>query len=343
MLNVYFFQWPSDLGGADTRLKDLISCFNAAGKYRMYSIPNDDFRLKEQYNIDYLLNNNVCPLSWRSLPEKSDGIAISFCNFRLFSERWRVRKIHSMGLKFIWSNDMMWRGDGELQAIRDGFVNATIFTSEKHLEKTNDTILKNTKQFIVPNYFHLDKYPYVYNSDPSDYFSIGKHSRADKVKFSSNFPIFYESLGITNPKFRVMGFSEEIKKLFSWFNFSEDWDLLDCNQEPTVDFLGSLNAYVYNCHHTFTESQCRSTIESLLCGVPVIAPKKINFIDQIWHGKNGFICEYFEDYKKAINKLQSSRDLRQEMSHNARSLSIPIWCDSNRHLGIWEKIFEYIL
>ena len=33
MKNIYFFQWISDLGGADTRLKDLIQCLKQTNNY----------------------------------------------------------------------------------------------------------------------------------------------------------------------------------------------------------------------------------------------------------------------------------------------------------------------
>jgi len=140
-----------------------------------------------------------------------------------------------------------------------------------------------------------------------------------------------------------MGVSPEIRKMFSWHEFDEKkWDLLECNKEDLITFLGSLDAYVYNCNYKFVETQCRSTIEALLTGLPVIAPNRPNFIDQIWHKKNGFICEYYEDYKIAIKNLQESDSLRLEMAFNARAFATQFWCNQEKHLRLWDNIFSQI-
>ena len=107
MENIYFFQWISDLGGADTRLKELIQLFAETGKYNLFCIPNDANRLQEKDNVDFLNRHGVKTLTWEELPIKTNGYAIAFCNFRLFQDPWRLEKIKNIGLKFIWSNDMM--------------------------------------------------------------------------------------------------------------------------------------------------------------------------------------------------------------------------------------------
>jgi hypothetical protein len=99
--NIYFFQWISDLGGADTRLKELIQLFSETNNYNLFAIPNDDFRLEENHNTDFLKNHNVKILSWNDLPDKDNGFAISFCNFRIFSEKWRINKIKSIDRKSV--------------------------------------------------------------------------------------------------------------------------------------------------------------------------------------------------------------------------------------------------
>jgi glycosyltransferase involved in cell wall biosynthesis len=345
MINIYFFQWISDLGGADTRLKDLICCFSSSNKYKLFIVPNDSFRIQESYNIAFLKKHKVEILTWETLPHKAEGIAISFCNFRLFSESWRINRIKSMGLKFIWSNDMMWKEDAELSAISNKLIDATIFTSLKHYEDTGNSIIRNnTKTFIVPNYFFLENYPYLNRISINEFFTIGKHSRADPLKYSDNFPLFYSNLEISSPKYRVMGFSAEIVKLFSWYKFDPKiWTLLECNEETVISFLQSLDVYVYNSHFKFTETQCRSTIEALLIGLPVLAPNKPNFKDQIWHLKSGFLCDYYEDYQKYIKMLESSKDLRIEIGLRARQLTKDEWCDSEKHIDTWQKIFNYLI
>jgi glycosyltransferase involved in cell wall biosynthesis len=344
--NIYFFQWISDLGGADTRLKELIQLFSKTGEYNLFSIPNDDFRLTEKNNVDFLKNHNVKILSWSQLPEKDDGIAISFCNFRLFSEKWRIEKIKSIGLKFIWSNDMMWVTSEESYAIDNKYVDALIYTSEFHkyvLQTKSESFLK-IPNFIVPNYFHSEnyirkeKYEHLKNK-----FVIGKLSRADEMKFSENFPLFYDKMPINNPKFRIMGWNEKLNNKFSWFNFNNgQWDLLKENQESIIQFLSQLDLYVFNAHHEYIENQTRSMIEAQLLGVPSLAPNYGNFPNMIWHGRNGFIYNSMEECYYYTNLLSNNNSMYLEMSQNSINLSKTIWTNKDYHLNLWKNIFNNI-
>jgi len=337
--NIYFFQWISNLGGADTRLKELIQLFSETGKYNLFSVPNDKERLNEKENADFLKSHGVNILSWDELPEKDFGFAISFCNFRLFSEPWRVNKIKSMGLKFIWSNDMMWRTENEVEAFENKLIYASIYTSEQHYRDTSNEASKKFKEFIIPNYFHIDNYEYVEREEKSS-FIIGKHSRPDYLKYSDNFPLFYINLKLNNPKYRVMGVDSHIRTHFNWFRFDKKWELLNPNEETVDKFLSSLDCYVYNCNYKFTETQCRATIEAMLSGLPVIAPLKFNFLAQILNGKNGLLWETYEQCVEYAKILENNPKLRIEMGKFGREISKTLWCDSNKHISMWEEIFN---
>jgi len=344
MQNIYFFQWISDLGGADTRLKELIQLFSETNKYNLYCIPNDNFRLNEKNNIEFLNQNNVKILSWEQLPNKSDGFAISFCNFRLFSEKWRIKKINSIGLKFIWSNDMMWTTKEELESFEKKQVKAVIFTSDFHayvLHNRSELFLK-IKNFIVPNYFHYENYIKQNKyKELKDKFVVGKLSRADQVKFSENFPLFYDKMPIDNPKFRIMGWNNKLQKKFGWFNFDSDrWDLLPENKESIIQFLSQLDLYAFNAHHEYIENQTRSLIEAQLLGIPALVPNYGNFPNMIWHGRNGFVYRNNEECYRYVNLISKNPDLYKELSYNSKDLSKTIWTNKEYHLNLWENIFN---
>ena len=339
MTNLYFFLWPSNLGGADTRLKDLIQCFNSDSNYKLYCVPNDDFRILETEQVAFLKKNNVTILTWDLLPKKAEGFAISFCNFRLFSEDWRIKKIKEMGLKFIWSNDMMWRKKEEEWAFDNNLIDASIYISNEHYKNTK---YSETKKYIIPNYFHLANYPYI-KRERKSFFTVGKHSRADMVKFSINFPLFYEKLGLKDPRYRIMGLNQKIVDSFLWFKFYKpQWTLLPPMKENVIYFLDSLDCYIYNSHHRFTETQCRATIEAMLTGLPVIAPNKNNFINQIINNETGFIWKNYEEASEYAKFLESSFDDRLSMGKKARDLSIELWCNSKKHIQLWENILTNI-
>jgi glycosyltransferase involved in cell wall biosynthesis len=342
--NIYFFQWVSDLGGADTRLKELIQLLSETNRYNLFSIPNDDFRLQEKHNIDFLKNHNVKILSWQELPDKDSGIGVSFCNFRLFSEKWRIAKIKSIGLKFIWSNDMMWTTPEESEAIYNKYIDVIIFTSEfhKYILRQKSESFSKIKNVIIPNYFHFQNY---IKSEKKlsliDKFVVGKLSRADKMKFSEDFPLFYNKMPIKNPKFRIMGWNKELAQKFKWFKFDSDkWELLPENKENIIEFLSQLDLYVFNAHHEYIENQTRSLIEAQLLGIPAIVPNYGNFSNMVWHGRNGFVYNNNEECYKYIDLINRNPDLQKELSYNSLNLSKTIWSNKEYHLNIWESLFN---
>jgi len=346
MINIYFFQWISDLGGADTRLKELIQFMSKTGKYKLYAIPNDDFRLNESHNTDFLKKYGVTTLSWKDLPQHANGYAFSFCNFRLFSEKWRLLKIKQMGLKLIWSNDMTWTTEEEMECLNEGLINMYLFTSEFHkqvLENQSPDIKKN-KSYILPNYFNFDNYKKIPKKDHLlGKFVVGKLSRADLAKFSENFPLFYNKMPIENPVFRMMGFSGEIINKYKWFDFSDRrWEILPENKEGIIEFLSQLDLYVFNANHEYIENQTRALIEAQLLGIPAIAPNYGNFPNMIWHGKNGFIYDNIEDCYRYVKLLSKDKLLYSEMSDNSLYFSKKIWCDSNNQNNHLEKIFSML-
>lgn len=346
MPNIYLFHWPSDLGGADTRLKEFVQCLSSSNKYNLFCIPNDEYRLKEESNINFLKSHSVKILTWKDLPKSESGYAIAFCNFRLFSEDWRAKKIKNIGLKLIWSNDMMWTTKEELACLKNKLISAHIYTSEFHkqvLEK-KAPILKEFKSFILPNYFHFNNYKRLPKKNYlKNQFVIGKLSRADERKFSENFPLFYDKMPVENPKFRIMGWQQKLSDKFKWFEFDKErWELLPENQETIIEFLSQLDLYVFNAHHDYIENQTRAMIEAQLLGIPAIAPNYGNFPNMVWHGRNGFIYNNIEECYKYVNLLQKDKNLYNEISNNSIDLSKTVWTNSNTQLKYWESIFQSI-
>jgi len=342
-MNIYIFQWISDLGGADTRLKDLIKLLGNNKKYNIYCIPNDNMRFLEKDNIKFYNKYGIDYISWQTLPKKTDGIALSFCNFRLFSEDWRIKKIKDIGLKFVWSNDMMWHTKEEIKAVNDKMIDGYLYTSDFHKSKmSSEEIKNNTKEFIIPNYFDSDSYVFFERSK-KDLFTIGKHSRPAPEKFSVDFPLFYQNLNLRNPKYRIMGVDNKIKDKFKWYNFNEQWELLQPNQETTSDFLNSLDTYIYNSHPDFIENQSRAITEAALNGLPIIAPNKYNFPNQIINKETGFLCDSYEEYKNYAKELENSFSLRKEMGLKASKITRDIWCNKDKQLNTLEEIFSEVM
>lgn len=339
--NLYVFQWISDLGGADTRLKELLVLIK--DQFEIICIPNDEFRLGEKHNTDFLDSLGIKYCMPGSLPDKVEGFAYANCNFRLFSERSRIDFIKSKNLTFLWSNDMMWTTNEELEAIKSGKVDCCLFTSPFHwgiLGKKVFAANPTQKAAILDNYFDSSTWKYVERPRRTTT-SFGKVSRDDLMKFSEDFPIFYESAtaGI-DAEFRVMGWSDALSRKYSWFRFSERWNLLKTNAQKAQDFLSSVDVFLYNCNHKFVENQSRAIVEAQLTGCPVVAPNKWNFPNMVWSQRTGFLWNDLEEARDACREL-SDYETRRKMARLANECTRDIWCDAESARRKWHAVLNY--
>lgn len=341
--DLYVFQWISDLGGADTRLKELLILLK--DDFNITCIPNDEFRLKEKHNTDFLDNLGVKYCMPASLPGNLKGYAYANCNFRLFKEPDRLKFINDSGLKFIWSNDMMWTTGEELDSITKGRVDCCLFTSPFHQSVIGKSIFKakqDQKAAILENYFDSSTWKYC-DRPKRDTVVCGKVSRDDPMKFSEDFPLFYERATEGLPvSYRVMGWNnKDIAKKYDWFTFSDRWSLLRTNEVKTQDFLESLDVFLYNCNHRFIENQSRAIVEAQLTGCPVVAPNKWNFPNMIWDQRTGFLWEDIADIKEAMSDLVHY-DFRRKMGKMASDCTRDIWCDADTARRRWSSLLNYL-
>lgn len=340
--NLYVFQWVSDLGGADTRLKELLVLLK--DDFDITCIPNDEFRLGEKKNTDFLDSIGVKYCMPSSLPKRTEGYAYANCNFRLFKERERLDFINESGLKFLWSNDMMWTTGEELECISAGKVDMVLFTSPFHRGIIGPPVFKaNPKQrgAILENYFDSSTWPYV-EREARDFVTCGKVSRDDPMKFSENFPVFYESATRGLPvRYSVMGWNENLSKKYSWFRFSDRWSLMKTNQIPTQDYFSSIDVFLYDCNHKFIENQSRAVVEAQLSGVPVVAPNKWNFPNMVWAGRTGVLWDDMDELREGMKELMD-RDRRTKMGRMASECTRQIWCDTAAAKRKWESVINQL-
>lgn len=340
--NLYVFQWISDLGGADTRLKELLILLK--DDFNITCIPNDEFRLKEKHNTDFLDAIGVKYCMPTDLPSKLEGFAYANCNFRLFNERERIDFINNLNLKLLWSNDMMWTTNEELEAISKGKIDCCLFTSPFHKEILSPKIFRakpDQKAAILENYFDPATWPYV-DRPKKDTMVCGKVSRDDFMKFSENFPIFYESATKDLPvSFDVMGWSKELAKKYSWFDFTNKWRLRRTNEVKTQDYFSNIDVFLYNCNYRFIENQSRAVIEAQLTGCPIVAPNKWNFPNMIWDQRTGFLWNDLDELQSALQDLVYY-DFRKKMGKLASDCIRQIWCDAESARRKFYSVLNYV-
>lgn len=340
--DLYVFQWISDLGGSDTRLKELLMLLK--DDFRITCIPNDEFRLGEKHNTDFLDSLGIKYCMPSGIPKNPEGFAYANCNFRLFKEVARIDFIKSLNLKFLWSNDMMWTTNEELENIAKGKVDCCLFTSPFHHERVSPAIISinpNQKSAILDNYFNSSTWPYRERPRRST-LVCGKVSRDDRMKFSYDFPVFYESATrLVSASYKVMGWSQDLARTYDWFKFSDRWKLLGTNASDTQEFLESIDVFLYNCNSEFTENQSRAVVEAQLTGCPVVAPNKWNFPNMIWDQRTGYLWNNLEELREYLVDL-SNYEFRMKMGRFASDCSRDIWCDPVSAKRKWNAVLNYV-
>lgn len=328
------FGWPSFLGGADTKLAHLLPLLSR--RFELTVIPNDAMRLKERKWTRYLDRYGVRCTTLARLPRRLEGFALSLCNGRFFTDG-IAAAARAKGLKVVWSSEMMWHHPGELDAVQQGLVDRVLYVSEFQrgaLAKGYGTL----PGVITGNYIDPEQFPFRERRHST--FAIGRLSRADPAKYPEDFPVFYECLGLADTRFRVMAWDQALHEKYRWHRFDERWDLLASEQEAQVDFLHSLDLFVYPLGHHFKESWGRSTVEAMLTGAIPLVPRGHHFENLIVQGDSGFICHDFLEYQTAAQRLSADYALRRRLSAQCRHHAEHVLCNAGEHLKCWTEVFQ---
>jgi len=282
----------------------------------------------DKYGIGYCM--------FTQLPSKLTGFGLSMCNQRFLTER-IAHQAKERGLVIIWSSEMMWHHPGEFEAVEQGVIDKVLYVSEFQ-KKTLSAGYRDLPSAITGNYIDPSFFPFKERRNET--FTVGRLSRPDPAKYPEDFPVFYEKLRLPDTRFRVMAWSEKLHHKYRWHRFDQRWDLLAPEQESQVDFLQTLDLFVYPLGHTFRESWGRSTVEAMLTGCIPLVPTGHHFENLLVHGKSGFICHDFVEWKEYVSNLYYDNGLRKCMARQCRIHAERELCNRELHLQIWMDVFE---
>lgn len=334
---MYVFGWPSSIGGADTKVAHLLVLLR--GRYAITCVPNGPWHLNDRTWTTFLDELGVSYALLDSLPSKLDGVALSICNDCFFTDN-IAHRAKERGLRVVWSSEMMWHHAGELEAVRAGIVDMVLYTSpfQKAALAPGYLAARGTEppSAITGNYIDPSFFPFRERNHAT--FTIGRLSRADPLKYPEDFPVFYEQLQLADARFRVMAWDDGLSQKYRWHRFDERWDLLPAEREVTVDFLHSLDLFVYPLGHNFRESWGRSTVEAMLTGCVPLVPTGHHFDTLLVDGETGFLCFDFTEWKEHAQRLRKDDTLRRRMAARCHEHAAGTLCNRDEHLGVWTEV-----
>lgn len=332
--NLYIFAWPSFLGGADTKLLHLLPLIHE--HYTITLIPNYEDLIKEKIWTRYLDKLGIKYCLFEALPNKLTGVGFSLCNSRFFVDR-IAHRAKEKGLRIVWSSEMMWHHEGELEAIKEGIVDKVLYVSElqkKYLGKGYAGVPSR----MTGNYLNPKSFPFRHRRNET--FTIGRLSRPDPVKYPEDFPVFYERLELPDVRFRVMAWDEAMAQKYAWHKFDSRWDLLQPEQEKQAAFLHTLDLFIYPLGHQFRESWGRSTVEAMLTGCIPLVPPGHHLDHLIEHEVSGFFCHDFTEYQGYAQELYHDYERRSKLSRQCRTHAVEKLCNREEHAKLWREVFQ---
>lgn len=331
---LYVFGWPSFVGGADTKLAHLLGLLHEHCDIMV--IPNEGRHLRNKTWTRFLDRLGVKYGLLDRLPPKLTGFALAMSNQCFFTHR-IAHRAKERGLTLVWSSEMMWHHQGELEAVRDGLIDKVLYTSAVQ-ERVLSPGYGELPGLITGNYIDPSFFPF--KERRNEVFTIGRLSRADPVKYPEDFPVFYECLELPEVRFRVMAWDDTLGHKYRWHRFDARWELLKAEQQSAVEFLQSLDLFVYPLGHNFTESWGRSTVEAMLTGAIPLVPPGHHLENLMIHGETGFICGDFLEYQEHAQKLFHDGALRDSMARRCREHAAQRLCNREEHLKLWLEVFQ---
>jgi glycosyltransferase involved in cell wall biosynthesis len=364
-MNLYFFGWPSIVGGASTKFAHVLSLL--APHFDITVVPPRPAMLRDRIWSGFIESLGCRCRLWRQLPARLDGWAVAMC-YAEFLRRGLALEAKQRGLRVAWSNDMMWHFPLELGALFAGAIDAVMYVSPTqravlepgyrrailaHPEPDRPNAIEGEiagraghrlRWVMTDNYIDPGCFPFrdrFRRGMKRSRLVAGRLSRADPAKFPDNFPATYEGLGLRNPRFRVMGWSAALARRYRKHPFGPRWELLPEAAEDPADFLQSLDLYVYAVGPVFRESWGRAVVEAMLTGaVPLLGADVGHAKEFIRHGDSGFLCQDESDFGRYARLLQDDPERRRRMSRRAREWAIRTWCRPQDHLALWRRLFE---
>lgn len=327
---------PGDIGGAATKLRDLISILKSIGC--IITIVAPDSNWARSHHLKEISRSHGLRIECISNVSLTLGhVVLAVCE-RGFFISGAAERFKRMNIRVVWSNDMMWTFDHEIESAKNKIIDRVIFVSEIQ-RKAFENIYSHVDYRIVPNYVAPERFPFVERRNPV--FTIGRLSRPDPVKYPIDFPVFYEEFGLEEVRFRVQAWNDDLRRKYGWHRFGPEWELFAANKIPAADFLCSLDLFVYPLGHRVVESWGRSTVEAMLTGCVAVVPRGHNFENMIVDGESGFICDGHREFKKVVRELYSDHNLFRMVSLNAAQHARKSLCNFEIHQGLWRDALTF--
>lgn len=266
MQKLWIAGYPSTYGGADTELDHNIDLWEKMG-VEVHLVPmfgsDPAMRMKCQKRGCQTHEYKPGIFKERSWPR---GATVSSSK--------KLPEIMDKGkpAKVIWFNCMTWTFPKELEAHRNGWIDLFGFVSDYQR-----SVLLPLYEKISPAqplagyrpYFNPERIQFEYRK-PAEYFGLGRCSRDDPAKFSTDMWRIYDRvLTPAAKKVFILGYSNKVEAKVGKPPPGLDWQWWTPNSITTDELYRTIHCLIHKTGGS-RESYCRIVPECYAHGVPII-------------------------------------------------------------------------
>ena len=244
----------------------------------------------------------------------------------------------------IWFNCMTWNFDDELKAHSNGWIDYFGFVSKFQqqyllpgLTKIKKVkILEGYRPYFNPNNICQNiKFEY---KQPLTYYGVGRISRDDPTKFSSDmWSIFYKVTAPLPKKVFILGYNNNVEKKTGKPLPNMDWMYWSAGGITIKDFYQKVHCIIHKTGGS-RESYCRIVPECYAFGVPVIVEEDFAFPEIVIDNITGYRCKSSDEMSFRASELAFDERKRKNIIINAKNYLINDIANKAKCWDSWSQI-----
>lgn len=340
MREIFLAGYPSYLGGADLEALHLIDLWRMHD-VAVHLVPM--FACDENVRADM---DAIGCITHEYHPKIFENkTVVSFCNGQFLS---RLPEIVEQGkpARTIWFNCMLYTFAAELIAHQNKWIDQFGFVSsyqksilKPKLEAVGPVVeFEGYKPFFNPNNI-TQKVSFQYNI-PQDWFALGRISRDDASKYSTDmWDIYYKVCVPKHKKIFILGYGQNAKHKTGAAPAGLDWQTWPPNYLPVKEIYNKLHCIIHKTGGS-RESYCRIVPEAYAYGVPIITEDDYAFPDLIINGVTGYRCKSSDEMSFRASELAFDEEKRKRMIFAAKKFLENEIASVSKCWECWEKLFK---
>ncbi len=339
---VFLLGYPGGMGGANTEAWSTIRLWRQMGL---------EVTLVPTWGCDQPMADELTAIGCRTVHVTQDAIStveglpgsivVGMCNIHVMGVYARLRE---MGCKLVWINCMTFLFDHEHQTFSShGAADAYIFQSEFQRSELEPQLRKfkdytPDRGYLIRGAFDFKAVPFAPRSHhPGDDFVVGRLSRPDLDKWSSNHWNILQGVPYAGRRALAMGWNQVLgRKLGTPPAWAET---LPPQQIPVNEFLGRCHAML-GLNGGARENWPRIGLEAMAAGVPLVVQNLWGWREMVQHEQTGLLCDNDQEMQYWLSRLAMDEEFRQHIIQTAREEVFETLANPEKLSAAWWNVLE---